>query len=598
MAARKRKAAEPTPEQWQELAAAAMPAIDPETVEKIRESVNIPVPPKFVIDSANFESAMHKITEMLTRRLEPLQETISGILENTEKILDKFAQTIDDGLSVRAKLAPYIKAEVEEHPDEYRTTGITEFDTETAENLIINAADRAGADGIELTQVKKEFGRRKKIREAAARKELAQQAGALFPKYDNLPIIAIKSINSHQFFTKEAIKHLPESTKESVRIEEDGSLLFLDLNDNGSGGSLEEINTPINTVFLLALLAYANEYISEVQDTNGIMTISVPHLLNYIHKDPRVRAWSTKTEKLSPAQYQQQNLTSPELRYHEFMKLIDPFKSFAGIVDNSIYQVVGFYGYDTESETAQLTVPYLIKLIEFASRNAGRNPDLVFIFHGDMSNENPAAVEVAIRIGEALLKRWDLQRTYKDPPTIKKKRKTTVLADGTKVIEENEYLTDTTTVTKTYANGIQKSRTGPTPQQTTKRPKYEVKFTRLIKECPQLYCELESIKTRQGEAERAAIESGKTDEEIAAARRRDHATDPQRTNKKLKDIFTAVIRILTEKSDFPMLYTNFRIVNFRAPTNSTLNSKLVIDYDERNPNYTLQSEAHKDQREV
>ena len=96
--------------------------------------------------------------------------------------------------------------------------------------------------------------------------------------------------------------------------------------------------------------------------------------------------------------------------------------------------------------------------------------------------------------------------------------------------------------------------------------RWEARFDSLIADCPQLRSELDEIRSSGGKDK------------------------SQRVNKKLKDTFTAAIRIIMEKSDAPNYYAGLEIKTgkldtFKAPTNSTLKDKLVITHKGKNPNY-------------
>ena len=86
-------------------------------------------------------------------------------------------------------------------------------------------------------------------------------------------------------------------------------------------------------------------------------------------------------------------------------------------------------------------------------------------------------------------------------------------------------------------------------------------------------------------------------EEIRQAREKDRKIIPQRINKKLKDVFTAAFRIISEKSEAPARYIDFtlptttRIVKgkkcetYDVPTKSTLTRSMIITHRGRNPQY-------------
>ena len=187
MAARKRKAAEPTPEQWLEVAEAATLAPDPETVEKI----------------GDLEGALHRLSQKLAEQIHPTNDTmqeLATLLSDKFSELDRVTRFINDGLSsffqeltdaqkaadktvgiyntkkdsIEAAidkyipdtdtdediamftwitLAKYINAEVAASPDKYKDTPLQPA---LADKLVILAATRARADGKEIPSLKVE----------------------------------------------------------------------------------------------------------------------------------------------------------------------------------------------------------------------------------------------------------------------------------------------------------------------------------------------------------------------------------------------------------------------------------------------------------
>ena len=59
----------------------------------------------------------------------------------------------------------------------------------------------------------------------------------------------------------------------------------------------------------------------------------------------------------------------------------------------------------------------------------------------------------------------------------------------------------------------------------------------------------------------------------------------------MRDIFTAAVRIIMEKSEMPKYYADFKITSgkldyFKAPTKSSLNEKLIVTHKGKNPDFS------------
>ena len=110
--------------------------------------------------------------------------------------------------------------------------------------------------------------------------------------------------------------------------------------------------------------------------------------------------------------------------------------------------------------------------------------------------------------------------------------------------------------------------------------KYETRYGTLISNCPQLKRALDTIQAKGNPATRS-----------------------QAYNAKLKQTFEAAYRIIFTKSDAPQYFLNLRIngvgswkttetaggrkkpANFRIPTKTQLNDKLIITHKGKNPDY-------------
>ena len=224
----------------------------------------------------------------------------------------------------------------------------------------------------------------------------------------------------------------------------------------------------------------------------------------------------------------------------------------------------------------------MFKLVEYVKLHMKKHGAIRDIFHADIMTENQTAVELANRIAMGLIARGVTRpdsATYsnKNPREPIKRKVTKTAPDGAKTITEETFALEP-------------------DQPATRDPKsrqfsYTAKFSSLIEDCPELKKELDEIRSGQGEEERKARQEGKEEAEIKAARQRDHKNDSQRANKKLQDVFTAAIRIIMEKSDIPKYYKTLTIktanfTTFKAPTNSTLNTRLVITHKGKNPDFT------------
>lgn len=526
------------------------------------------------------------------------QELARQIVETPgwESIRKGIANLLSDdtreALQTWAILAPYIKAEADENPE------LSDNPKPPVTVLIAAAARRARADGKEIPHLKaeEEEKRRKHIAEAHKRRELAQQKGALIATDANLAIIADKDLG-FAYFTREVLKKLPREISKLTINQQTGQINLYDL--TGADKTLEEVLQEVDllhTGFLMLLfgLAWNNSDIRESNSGNAIIPIYLPAVLDGMGIDPRPRTRDKETKQLTKRDTKQ---TMAQARFEKFMEFMRPLDKVAAWFGDDLYPVARFAGYESDSETYSINAPYMFKLVEYAKLHATRHGAISNVFHADIMTENQTAVEIANRIAMGLIIRGVTRpdnETYKNAAarTPIKKKTTRTAADGTKTVEELTFPPEpepTVTKSRTDENGITTTVTGK-----QKKPRtftYRVKFATLIEDCPELQRELEAIHSGQGKAEEEAIKEGKPAKDIEAARRSDHKNDSQRINKKLKDTFTAAIRIIMEKSEIPKYYKGLtiktaRFDTFKAPTNSTLNAQLIITHSGKDPTFS------------
>lgn len=523
-----------------------------------------------------FDAMQQKMQAAAAAMLEPIKNigaALEGVREHFLKAID--ADTMQ-AFETMGKLSPYIKAEADEHPELYgKDAGKSRAEkVASADELIAAAARRARADGLEIPHLRAEDNaaqqlemqldfpdkkeqaeqtRRQHIQEAHERHKQAAAEGALQDINGHISTIVEKGLG-FQYFTSEVIKNLPGGIEmKDLMLDDEGKINLYDLTQEGR--ELEEVDS-IHTGFLMWLLslAYCNNDLRETNSTNAIIPVNLPAVLREMTIDarPRLREYNSATGKKELTTRTAEGLDIADLRRDKFMEFLRPFLNMAAFFGQDLYQIVGFHSYNKATETMYISIPYLFKLVEYSKLHATRHGAIVNVFHANIMTENQTAVEVANRIAMGVILRG-------------------LRPDA-----------------KTYKNAAAAvDSSNPPPRITT----WADKFSSIIKDCPQFQRELDAIRTRTGEAETAAIRAGKPAKEIAAARKADHKTDPQRINSKLKDIFDAAIRIITEKSDMPQYYSDLKIRTgklpaYKAPTNSTQGDKLIITHRGKNPHYS------------
>ena len=569
--------------------------------ELARQLVEIPQFSEGTSALAKIIKSTTDILPAIEPRLQQLQEsisqfakTISTALEPAENLKRLLAERISEetllaeriseetleALSTMGTLAPYIKAERDEHPELYD-------DDTPFSDLIAAAARRARKDGKDIPPLKaeepepeqlqfdlpeetdKEELRRKHIEEAHRRRELARQEGALATTDGKLAIIAEKSLG-FDYFTSGVIKLLPAGIENFI-LDEQGRINLYDLTGGNKSihDTLQEVGK-VHTAFLmwLLILAWNNSDIRETNSGNAIMPVYLPAVLEEMKIDPRPRERDQQTHELKA---RDTDKTLAEMRLDKFMGFISPLRNVAAWFGDDLYQIVGFYSYNAESETAYITTPYMYRLVEYAKLHATKHGAIKNIFHADIMTENQTAVEIANRIAMGLITRGVTtadSSTYQTATKPIKTKKTTTAPDGTKTVIEQTFIPDAEaaiTKSRTDENGITTAVTS-TMRKKEKAFTFRIKFSTLIADCPQLQRELDEI--RNGESKDKS----------------------QRINKKLKDTFTAAIRIIMEKSEIPKYYKKLTIRTgnfdtFKAPTNSTLREPLIITHNGKDPNF-------------
>ena len=552
-----------------------------------------------IVETPDFVDGMNALAEMgrraaaamdeweprLRQMAESATRTISGISAAMESIRKGVANLLSDdtieAMKTWGTLAPYIEAEAEAHPEKY---GKQATEPASATELIAAAARRAREDGKEIPPLRaeepeqlqfelpteKETDKEETPQPAEAPAEpsplsLARKAGTITSLGDHVATIADKMLQ--YCFTSRDLKGLP-GEHDNFLFDSAGKLNEFSLN----GQPLQPLDD-IHTGFLMALLQMANicdirEYNSKDNPSLGVY---LPAFFREAHIDPRPREWDKQTKAVKKRQ-RADDQTIKQERLQRFIEFMKPLDNRVGIIQGEgYYTVARFLSWDEATDTAFIAIPFEIKLAEIARLHADRHSAISTIFRADILTENQAAVELANRIAVGLIERGvttaDRSTYQNDRPRKPIKKKTTKTApDGTKTVEELTFAPEpetTVTKTRTDENGVTTTVTG-TPQK-KKTYSYRVRFSTLIADCPQLQRELAEIRNSSS------------------------ADKSQRINKKLKNTFTAAIRIIMEKSDIPKYYAGVEVKTapfetFKAPTNSTVNSSdLVITHKGKNP---------------
>lgn len=406
----------------------------------------------------------------------------------------------------------------------------------------------------------KEALHRREVQAAMTRRK---KAGDIPAKEIRLAVIASKELG-YDYLTKTVLRELPKESKEYV-LDELGRINLYDLSGSGNPEEvLKEIDTKVQTPFLMMLLAIAGEAdIREVNTSSGndVIPIYLPNFFRNVQpsfgkfeRDAETR----KTHRIHS------DIPRNEQRLNQFVRdYISPLsKVGAWFNDTDLYPLVTLDHYNRDTDVVYVRSPYMFRLVEWAKTEG--NVAISYIFHADVLQENPTAVELANRISIGLISRGVShpdKNTYKAQPKAASKTVKEICPDGTTKITTMKYAiepVETISVAKTDEDGRTKTRTRP-----VEKPKvftYDIEFKNLIKGCPQLQKELDDIRKNEKNNKSAAV------------------------NRRLSQVFNDAINIILNKSDAPTYYANLTICTapfdtFKAPTNSTLKSKLVIRHN-------------------
>ena len=235
---------------------------------------------------------------------------------------------------------------------------------------------------------------------------------------------------------------------------------------------------------------------------------------------------------IDPREYsskREKTMSIKELRWHAIYKRLKPLETAMGTyVDGVLYRLLTIESYDAEREIIKVRSPYLAKIFELLATKTieEKRGQVNTLISSTVVNEpNSAAFELATYLLNQLLQLGNYSK------------------DGNGVV------------------------------------KYTTKYATLISNCPQLRRALDKIQ-REGNP----------------------ATRTQAYNAKLKQTFEAAYRIIFVKSDAQDYFTDFQIngvkswkttvrngrnipPNFRIPTKTQLDDKLIITHKGKNPDF-------------
>ena len=569
-------------------------------------------------DKAEQTAAFYRETaRRLNQVMQGVNEAVRLTVEAFKPVMQSFTEHAEELREVSKMwrlLGPYIDAEIKEHPEIYGDDEHPDVGEDVPiEVLIAAAAKRARADGVDVPrlQAEDEMQRRNRISEAMDAHKSAAEAGALV-EFRRLAILADKDIG-FGIFTTAVLKVLPIDAKDLMIDPETGAIDLYDITQKY--GELKDVKN-VDSRFLLWLfsLAYNKYDLRETNSKNAIIPIYIPDALKRMEVDPRPTNKRIPIEGGAGTKLMRRPPDDPaKMRFEKFMEFVRPLVSVAAWFGEkgkrNLYQVVGFHNYDEQREFIYLSIPYMFALVEYAKIHATKHGAVVALFHANIMNSNPLAVEVANRIMMGVVLRG-VSRTQQDTYTNPEPRKpiktveTTTAPDGTKKRFERHYAPEqpekTITRSKTDDNDVTTTVIINNPK--PKIIEFSISFKSLIEDCPQFKKELEAIRTEQGPRERAILEAAKEAKlppdraQLLEARKADHKTDPQKYNHKLKEVLDGAINIILNRSDAPMYYADLQIGRaanrktkemqpYKAPTKSTVGDYLIIRHKGKNPNY-------------
>ena len=388
-------------------------------------------------------------------------------------------------------------------------------------------------------------------RAAAASRDLALEQNATISLGGHVTVLTSDELASA--FTGRALAVLPNDISDSdisSVFDASGKLITLAVGDKVKFENVGLHNVAFESAIMRMVLATVNDHAE--------ITFNIPAIFRELHIDPR--PFSGKRNDGS-------NADMAELYYQKLIDIVSPYERFIGTMPNGDhYRMLSFKEYKRDSQCATLIAPYFFKLKEktLELEAERRRRQYSSLLHSSVGSEvNQAAVQLYQRIEKGLSNRGDQPNavTYKSESKKTKQVRKKTDSNG-----------NTETVTTYYAE----EKEDPKPTTSDRKPiRYEVKFSKLIKDCDLVGKAL------------ADIEQSK---EIT--------NKPQAYNTKLKQIFEAAYRIIMEKSDIPQKWINFQLptmqrtvkgkkmVCYDVPTKSTLGRRLVITHNGKNPDFS------------
>ena len=207
--------------------------------------------------------------------------------------------------------------------------------------------------------------------------------------------------------TGDAIFELPGAVDEFAfekdnNGKETGKLLVQSLgkDKNGKDKKLNSLGR-LHGAFLGAILQGLSMQGGVDNDAGETLSFYLPTIFRNAGIDPR---------EYSKGRDGGQSLS--ELRLAKIMEILLPFDRLVGRTpDGSYYRVLSFKSYDAESETVEVSAPYLFKAFEMAQALQGEHSNFNKLLRAEAINEqNTAAVEIANRLLTGLLTRGNGRR--------------------------------------------------------------------------------------------------------------------------------------------------------------------------------------------
>ena len=449
----------------------------------------------------------------------------------------------------------------------YLDQAYDQFTDADAPEILCKAIEAARADGMQIPQLTVETGyriksvkivpngenpdKKKKPKTAAEAREI----GAITSLENHAASIGMKKFAG---WCDEWIKETPEALN-GYSYGENGQILSLSFDGEKLTESSKK-NPGLMMVIQQLVYLRNRDSISQqlqqaIQDAdpreyNGldspVIPIHLPSFYREIGKDPRGQV-TTKTA--DGKEVTKKLPLTKEDRAKDFIRLVTRPNEVGYIKGDGIYPTMIFWRWDENTDTAYISAPYAMR-IEFLAKAAAKNhAAIAHFFHANIAGEDPIAVEIAnslaIGLMERGIKRTD-NKAKEDKPQVTK----------CQISKEGK---DGSTITKDIKMPEKKTIT------------YNVRFDKLIAQCPSLQSRIDAIKANT---------------EITAQKRANVL------NKLLESKFNQAIDILLNKSDALQYYANLTIFTscspdkFAAPTYSKLKTEYIfIRHNGKNPNY-------------